>query len=156
MGPRPDRLSRPAPQHGSLVRNKTCARRKHLFSQPNTAHCCDRLGIAIGDVSGKGMSAALLMASLHASLRGQVLSGAGDLGATRWPMSTAFSTVIAARSLASMLCEISALDPVSLGLAPRNANRNCFDGMCAARADARRGLIRCRRYERSNAVALSR
>jgi serine phosphatase RsbU (regulator of sigma subunit)/dihydrofolate reductase len=45
-----------------------------------TAHGCDRLGIAIGDVSGKGMSAALLMASLHASLRGQVLSGAGDLG----------------------------------------------------------------------------
>jgi serine phosphatase RsbU (regulator of sigma subunit)/dihydrofolate reductase len=42
---------------------------------------CDRLGIAIGDISGKGMSAALLMASLHASLRGQVLSGAGDLGA---------------------------------------------------------------------------
>ena len=41
---------------------------------------CDRLGIAIGDVSGKGMSAALLMASLHASLRGQVLSGSGDLG----------------------------------------------------------------------------
>jgi serine phosphatase RsbU (regulator of sigma subunit)/dihydrofolate reductase len=40
----------------------------------------DRLGIAIGDISGKGMSAALLMASLHASLRGQVLSGAGDLG----------------------------------------------------------------------------
>ena len=44
------------------------------------AHGCDRLGIAIGDISGKGMSAALLMASLHASLRGQVLSGAGDLG----------------------------------------------------------------------------
>ena len=40
----------------------------------------DRLGFAIGDISGKGMSAALLMASLHASLRGQVLSGAGDLG----------------------------------------------------------------------------
>jgi len=46
-----------------------------------TAHGCDRLGIAIGDISGKGMSAALLMASLHASLRGQVLSGSGDLGA---------------------------------------------------------------------------
>jgi serine phosphatase RsbU (regulator of sigma subunit)/dihydrofolate reductase len=42
---------------------------------------CVRLGIAVGDISGKGMSAALLMASLHASLRGQVLSGAGDLGA---------------------------------------------------------------------------
>ena len=45
-----------------------------------TEQGCDRLGIAIGDISGKGMSAALLMASLHASLRGQVLSGAGDLG----------------------------------------------------------------------------
>lgn len=41
---------------------------------------CDRLGIAIGDISGKGVSAALLMASLHASLRSQALSGAGDLG----------------------------------------------------------------------------
>ncbi|HZR59205.1 MAG TPA: SpoIIE family protein phosphatase [Terriglobales bacterium] len=47
-----------------------------------TAQRCDRLGIAIGDISGKGMSAALLMASLHASLRSQVLSGAGDLGTT--------------------------------------------------------------------------
>jgi serine phosphatase RsbU (regulator of sigma subunit)/dihydrofolate reductase len=45
-----------------------------------TTHGCRRLGIAIGDVSGKGVSAALLMASLHASLRGQTLSGAGDLG----------------------------------------------------------------------------
>lgn len=45
-----------------------------------TAHGCDRLGIGIGDISGKGVSAALLMASLHASLRGQTLSGAGDLG----------------------------------------------------------------------------
>src|SRR6185437_15286506 len=45
-----------------------------------TAHGCDRLGIAIGDISGKGVSAALLMASLHASLRSQTLSGAGDLG----------------------------------------------------------------------------
>ena len=43
------------------------------------SHGCDRMGIAIGDISGKGMSAALLMASLHASLRGQALSCAGDL-----------------------------------------------------------------------------
>jgi serine phosphatase RsbU (regulator of sigma subunit)/dihydrofolate reductase len=52
-------------------------------SLPATAPAsqCDRLGIAVGDISGKGMSAALLMASLHASLRGQVLSGTGDLGA---------------------------------------------------------------------------
>jgi serine phosphatase RsbU (regulator of sigma subunit)/dihydrofolate reductase len=38
-----------------------------------------QLGIAIGDISGKGISAALLMASLHASLRSQTLRGGGDL-----------------------------------------------------------------------------
>lgn len=37
------------------------------------------LGIAIGDVSGKGVPAALLMASLQASLRGQALAGERDL-----------------------------------------------------------------------------
>ncbi|MGA2132036.1 MAG: SpoIIE family protein phosphatase [Bryobacteraceae bacterium] len=40
-----------------------------------------RLGIAVGDVSGKGISAALLMASLRASLRGQTLGGPADLAA---------------------------------------------------------------------------
>jgi sigma-B regulation protein RsbU (phosphoserine phosphatase) len=39
-----------------------------------TAQTSSRLGIAIGDVSGKGISAALLMASLRASLRGQTLT----------------------------------------------------------------------------------
>ncbi len=38
-----------------------------------------RIGIAIGDVSGKGIAAALLMASLQASLRGQAMSGNHDL-----------------------------------------------------------------------------
>jgi len=38
-----------------------------------------RLGIAIGDVSGKGIPAALLMASLRASLRGQTIQGVSDL-----------------------------------------------------------------------------
>jgi phosphoserine phosphatase RsbU/P len=37
------------------------------------------IGIAIGDVSGKGIAAALLMASLQASLRGQALQGSKDL-----------------------------------------------------------------------------
>jgi sigma-B regulation protein RsbU (phosphoserine phosphatase) len=37
------------------------------------------LGVAVGDVSGKGIAAALLMASLQASLRGQALMGHGDL-----------------------------------------------------------------------------
>lgn len=41
----------------------------------DTAQTSSRFGIAIGDVSGKGISAALLMASLRASLRGQTLTG---------------------------------------------------------------------------------
>jgi sigma-B regulation protein RsbU (phosphoserine phosphatase) len=45
-------------------------------------HLADgRLGIAIGDVSGKGIAAALLMASLQASLRGQALAEIHDLSA---------------------------------------------------------------------------
>jgi sigma-B regulation protein RsbU (phosphoserine phosphatase) len=40
-----------------------------------------RLGVAIGDVSGKGIAAALLMASLQASLRGQALAETHDLSA---------------------------------------------------------------------------
>lgn len=36
-------------------------------------------GLAIGDVSGKGIAAALLMASLQASLRGQAIQGTDDL-----------------------------------------------------------------------------
>ncbi|MFZ0594336.1 MAG: GAF domain-containing SpoIIE family protein phosphatase [Bryobacteraceae bacterium] len=41
----------------------------------------ERLGIAIGDVSGKGISAALLMASLRACLRTMTLVGSLDLAA---------------------------------------------------------------------------
>jgi serine phosphatase RsbU (regulator of sigma subunit)/dihydrofolate reductase len=68
------------------IRNGSLAEAGHAPSENissasgTKAQGCDRLGIAIGDISGKGMSAALLMASLHASMRGQVLSGAGDLG----------------------------------------------------------------------------
>lgn len=40
-----------------------------------------KLGIAIGDVSGKGIPAALLMAGLRASLRGQTIQGITDLAA---------------------------------------------------------------------------
>lgn len=39
------------------------------------------LGIAVGDVSGKGIPAALLMASLRASLRAQTMRGESDLAA---------------------------------------------------------------------------
>ena len=44
-------------------------------------HLDGRLGIAIGDVSGKGIGAALLMASLQASLRGQTMAGVRELSA---------------------------------------------------------------------------
>jgi sigma-B regulation protein RsbU (phosphoserine phosphatase) len=40
-----------------------------------------RLGVAIGDVSGKGISAALMMASLQASLRGQAMLEPDNLAA---------------------------------------------------------------------------
>jgi hypothetical protein len=36
------------------------------------------VGIGIGDFSGKGIPAALLMAGLQASLRGQTIGGADD------------------------------------------------------------------------------
>jgi serine phosphatase RsbU (regulator of sigma subunit)/dihydrofolate reductase len=65
---------------GSLAEAGRAPSENMSSASGTTAHGCHRLGIAIGDISGKGMSAALLMASLHASLRGQVLSGAGDLG----------------------------------------------------------------------------
>ncbi len=39
-----------------------------------------RLGIALGDVSGKGIAAALTMASLQASLRAEVSRGSGEVG----------------------------------------------------------------------------
>ncbi len=40
-----------------------------------------KLGIALGDVSGKGVAAALMMASLQASLRAEASRGDDDLGA---------------------------------------------------------------------------
>ena len=43
------------------------------------AHSGNRFGIAVGDISGKGISAALLMASLQASLRGQAMAGIQSL-----------------------------------------------------------------------------
>jgi dihydrofolate reductase len=66
---------------GSLAETRHAPGENISSASGTPARGCDRLGIAIGDISGKGMSAALLMASLHASLRGQVLSGTGDLGA---------------------------------------------------------------------------
>jgi serine phosphatase RsbU (regulator of sigma subunit)/dihydrofolate reductase len=66
-------------RHGSLPEAEQAANENVTPVDETTTHGCDRLGIAIGDISGKGISAALLMASLHASLRGQMLSGTCDL-----------------------------------------------------------------------------
>jgi len=67
------------PQSPPSIPDLSCA----MYYQP--AHCIGgdyydffqlpngRWGIAIGDVSGKGIGAALMMATLHASMRAQVL-----------------------------------------------------------------------------------
>ena len=65
---------------GSLTQAGQASGENISSASGTTGHGCDRLGIAIGDISGKGVSAALLMASLHASLRAQTLSGMDDLG----------------------------------------------------------------------------
>jgi sigma-B regulation protein RsbU (phosphoserine phosphatase) len=52
-----------------------------FFELPPAPDDSHPLGIAIGDVSGKGISAALLMASLRASLRGMTRSSYQDLAA---------------------------------------------------------------------------
>ena len=52
-----------------------------FFELPSAPDGSRPLGIAIGDVSGKGISAALLMASLRASLRGMTRTSNRDLAA---------------------------------------------------------------------------
>lgn len=52
-----------------------------FFELPASPNGSCPLGIAIGDVSGKGISAALLMASLRASLRGMTRTSNQDLAA---------------------------------------------------------------------------
>jgi sigma-B regulation protein RsbU (phosphoserine phosphatase) len=52
-----------------------------FFELPSSPDGSRPLGIAIGDVSGKGISAALLMASLRASLRGMTRTSNNDLAA---------------------------------------------------------------------------
>jgi sigma-B regulation protein RsbU (phosphoserine phosphatase) len=52
-----------------------------FFELPASPNGSRPLGIAIGDVSGKGISAALLMASLRASLRGMTRNPNEDLAA---------------------------------------------------------------------------
>lgn len=48
---------------------------------PDSGSTAAKLGVAIGDISGKGISAALLMASLRAGLRGMIRNANGSMTA---------------------------------------------------------------------------
>jgi sigma-B regulation protein RsbU (phosphoserine phosphatase) len=81
-----------------------------------------KLGIAIGDVSGKGIGAALMMAALEASLRGQASLTGGDLAEL---MSRVNRLVYEASSVNRYATFFYAqLDPKSLGLSYVNAGHN--------------------------------
>jgi len=81
-----------------------------------------RLGIAVGDVSGKGISAALLMASLRASLRGQTLGGPEDLAALMRNVNALLYEASAANRYATFF--YAQYDPRDRTLAFVNAGHN--------------------------------
>jgi phosphoserine phosphatase RsbU/P len=80
------------------------------------------LGIAIGDVSGKGISAALLMASLRASLRGLTRNSNGDLAAMMREVNELVYEASANNRYATFF--FAQLDPASRGLTYVNAGHN--------------------------------
>lgn len=81
-----------------------------------------RLGVVIGDVSGKGIAAALLMASLQASVRGQSLRGEPDLAG----LIQSVNSLIYESSTSSRYATLfyAQLDPVSRRLDYVNAGHN--------------------------------
>ncbi len=81
-----------------------------------------RLGVVIGDVSGKGIAAALLMASLQASVRGQSLRGEADLAL----LISNVNSLIYEASTASRYATLfyAELDPVTRRLDYVNAGHN--------------------------------
>ncbi len=80
------------------------------------------LGIAIGDVSGKGISAALLMASLRASLRGLTRNSNGDLAAMMREVNELVYEASANNRYATFF--FAQLDPASRKLTYVNAGHN--------------------------------
>jgi sigma-B regulation protein RsbU (phosphoserine phosphatase) len=80
------------------------------------------LGIAIGDVSGKGISAALLMASLRASLRGLTRNCNGDLAAMMREVNELVYEASANNRYATFF--FAQLDPLSRRLSYVNAGHN--------------------------------
>ena len=80
------------------------------------------LGIAIGDVSGKGISAALLMASLRASLRGLTRKSNGDLAAMMHEVNDLVYEASASNRYATFF--FAQLEPISRRLTYVNAGHN--------------------------------
>jgi len=81
-----------------------------------------RLGLAIGDVSGKGISAALLMASLRASLRGVTLDNPRDFAKLMDKVNRLVYEASASNRYATFF--FSALHPVTRVLECVNAGHN--------------------------------
>jgi len=81
-----------------------------------------RLGLAIGDVSGKGISAALLMASLRASLRGVTLDNPRDFAKLMDKVNRLVYEASADNRYATFF--FGALDPETLVLECVNAGHN--------------------------------
>jgi phosphoserine phosphatase RsbU/P len=80
------------------------------------------IGIAIGDVSGKGISAALLMASLRASLRGLTIDGSGDLAKMMQRINSLVYESSASNRYATFF--FATLDPDTRHLSYVNAGHN--------------------------------
>jgi sigma-B regulation protein RsbU (phosphoserine phosphatase) len=81
-----------------------------------------RLGLAIGDVSGKGISAALLMAGLRASLRAVTIDNPGDLAKLMDKVNRLVYEASADNRYATFF--FGAFDPVSRILKCVNAGHN--------------------------------
>lgn len=81
-----------------------------------------RLGLAIGDVSGKGISAALLMASLRASLRGVTLDNPRDFAILMHKVNRLVYEASASNRYATFF--FAAYDPKTMRLECVNAGHN--------------------------------
>jgi phosphoserine phosphatase RsbU/P len=81
-----------------------------------------RTGLAVGDVSGKGISAALLMASLRASLRGVTLDNPRDFANLMDKVNRLVFESSASNRYATFF--FAAFDPITRGLECVNAGHN--------------------------------
>lgn len=81
-----------------------------------------KLGLAVGDVSGKGIAAALLMASLQASLRSHAGRGSGDLAALMSEIHTLVYEASSSNRYASLF--YAEYEPGPRGLSYVNAGHN--------------------------------